>query len=56
MALFNNTNEVTIIISAKRTESVGTGKVVAEQRNFTITDFYTEDQLVDLVNQLTPPA
>jgi hypothetical protein len=54
MALFDNVQEVTIIISATRKEAIATGKVVSEQRNFTITSFYTEDQLKELVASLTP--
>lgn len=56
MALFDNTQEVSITITATRRENVATGKVVSEQRQFVITDFYTEQQLKDLVSTLTPPA
>jgi hypothetical protein len=54
MALFDNTHEVSITITATRRESIATGKVASEQRQFVITAFYTEEALKDLVVSLTP--
>lgn len=54
MALFDNVQNVSIVITATRSESIGTGKVTSENRQFTITGFYTEEQLKELVETLTP--
>jgi hypothetical protein len=54
MALFDNTQVVSITITANRRQPITTGKEVSESRQFIITDFYTEEQLKELVTQLTP--
>jgi hypothetical protein len=47
-------NEVTITVTARRSTSIDTGKVFSESKTYIVTDFYTDEELVNLLLEITP--